>query len=343
MTARLRRCLLSLFGLTLAACASGDRITSACVIELEHVADLGEIDDPVSITSTDFVSVAHVAGLGWVVLDRWGSAQPLIYHTEGRFQGLLGKVGPGPMEFSRPEVVAVDPFDSLWVSDTRNLIIMDRAGVPARSIRLTGDYRADGFDSQGRPYSVRARRPPVAERGIPPLPYIVHLSRDGVPVDSSGPGLGTDAEPRTVVVPGRSVALLDDSTIVTTLRIVDGKVWLHRWSGVESVPWVSTTDIMAALGESGPLPGVERLGNAGVYTDGGGGIWNMAALRAGPGEEWSGRLFHLTGEGEVSGVATFEGYPLDFIDREHLASTYEDPDTGLIIIRIYRFGRSCGD
>jgi hypothetical protein len=52
-------------------------------------------------------------------------------------------------------------------------------------------------------------------------------------------------------------------------------------------------------------------------------------------------ILHMTGEGTITAVAELPEVPQEFVDHEHLASSWLYEDTGLTTLRVWRFGREC--
>ena len=136
-----------------------------CVTDIQLRAELGRLGDSASVREPVFVDIAPLKNRGWVVAE--DGNELIEYGSDGTFVGFFGARGEGPGEILSPTRVAVDAWDSVWVSEDRGrVVVFSPDGNPARSITHLGIFRIDGFTPSGLPFSMLTRD----SGGVDPTP-----------------------------------------------------------------------------------------------------------------------------------------------------------------------------
>jgi hypothetical protein len=344
-------------------------VTDSCTISVEHVADLGSLDDPASVVIPLNVDLARVPWGGWLVTE--DGKEILEYAEDGSFRRFFGRRGEGPGELSGPNAVEVDPFDSVWVSNRRGRsVIFSPEGIPTRTIVEPGLYQVARFTPSGLPMSFLVKAD-MSNPGTPQSwPYFQVWSRAGEPLYQIGPGATVpESSPVRVVSAGTSTyyAVTSDTVV---LFPAGGHNAYSAWTP-------NKTDTVALHRASwGPLglePSQEPApgdGVRGIIPDGSGEFWVLGSIRRlseededklsddapQPGIEradmfrrlsagvrnavYDGWLGHMTATGEVTEAVGFPEYPWGFSGPGEFF-TFDEDETGLVRIRIWRFVRSC--
>lgn len=356
----------------LAGCGTDESVDPAdavCTIAAEFQAELGHLDDPVSVVfQDDHRNVVRTLEGRWIVVGLT-MPPPLLYAPDGTFEGTVGQVGDGPEEFLDPDRVVVDRTDSIWISDPGGrIVILDPRGNPARTIRSPG-YVVDGFTPSNEPFSVlvrvlEERRPGESPDVRGAFPYVVVRSRDLDPKRGLGPGVEAPAaEGRTLrMTPWWGTIFVSDTVVLTRTVEDQERSWIDRWTPSGQDIWVTRRDIWRALGQDGEFE-PSAIRNLSLVEDGEGGYWNLATARrlteaedlAPLGEtpapeeqpsEFASYLLHLSNDGRVTAVGEIpEADPYfeepHLLDEAHVVSPWVHPETGLITLRIWRIRRDC--
>jgi len=329
-----------------------------CRVEVEFLAELGQVDDPVGIVEWhDWRNIVRTAEGRWIVRPLL-VPQLLLYAPDGSFERTIGRAGDGPGEFRDHSRISVDRSDSIWVSDQGRAVVLDPTGSHARTIVNPG-YAVEGFTPSNEPYSLLVR---VFEPRGDPHPYVIVRSRDLEPRRGFGPGLDDPrTDGRTIRAVGTGTVFDSDSTLLTDLVEDRDRGWIDRWTPTGHEPWLHRLDVWRAIGEDEDPPPWDEGSfiNLGVTSDNVGGFWSVAVVeRPTPGEPearhfldfepqertraFASFLLHITGEGTITAVTELPEAPREFVDHEHLAGPWLYEDTGLITMRVWRFRRECG-
>ncbi len=342
-------------------------VAARCELSPRVVAELGSVGDDRSIVTRRGigVEVRRLTGGGWIVVGGPPYLPtPLLYDSEGRLVGPVGREGDGPEEFRMPWTLAIGPNDSIWVSDrVGRIVILDPEGTPVRTITNLDEAPSFiGFTSEGTPYGVGARRSTLTD-GFYPLIRV--FSTDGRLMSEIGPGNSNPAADSRLVqtATGRSILVSDTEALVGfgpiegTFTGTDDPVWLSRWSPDGEAVLLMKSDVLAQMTGEFQIMGSHQLRNVAIRAGGDGQIWSLAAIGEYPaGETVNSRFFGLDvdvanaaydgvitliDKGEVVAAASFPDAPMGFVSENQFFSMVADPTTGLSTIRIWEFSQSC--
>lgn len=354
---------------------------SGCSIYVRSVALLGDLTDAASITAPVRVDVAPLpGGTGWLVTDLEGE-QNLRYGPEGAYQGVYLPRGQGPGEVEAPARVALDPFDSLWVTHGRGRAVLIGEAGAERTIVSPEQFAVDGHTPSGRPFST-AFWSPLDEGGAPMLGESVAgaivMDREGgvlyelgpispIPEGERGIGPTRSMQPISLAAQSDSVFLGPDPTA--------SDVWVSRWTAEGGEPFVYSESIRQALVDPSVGPGIPFDGQTmALISSHGTGIWGLGRLTALTDaeqdrlrrelaeelglEDASGSyfryhpavsnqahrtvLFHMLDDGTVTEAVLMEGMPRGFVDQDHYF-TLRESEMGVLQIRVWRFERRCDE
>ena len=342
-----------------------------CRITTQLTATLGSVGDSASVRYAYGVDIANIPGLGWVVSEHRNEV--FRYAPDGTFAGSLGTRGMGPGEYTLPLRLAVDPTDSLWLSDqSGRTIVFSPEGRPSRTITRAGLGPIDGFNERGDPYSIFFR-PPIDAVEDPSQGAFLARFWDrvsGNEVFSLGPANDRPGlAERDVPVIGVGVSVIGDVVYVSQ---VAGNGWIVRWTRT-GVDTVAKGDAILALARA--LTGGDAiLGGepTGLARSGPDGFMITAAFRRLSAEEeralvqrtsaemgmnvesvtaslspevrnevFDGAILHVGWDGEVTAVTTFADYPAGFVSNSPHFFTFHRTASGLIETRIWRYDREC--
>lgn len=346
-----------------------------CDIELDAVAELGQIQDPTSVIEPYRVHVARTADGGYAVTG--AGRQVVTYRADGSFEGYPIPEGEGPGELRAAIHVAQDPYDSLWVSGPGRLVILDPDDSPARTLTEPSIRPVDGFTPNGLPYSVYVRPGTEHTMEEPALFASARIySRDGEDLWTVGPGAVPSAQgvPPVELVPRRSVVALSDSVFLGWSSN-DGQTWVSRWTQDGAEAALPGAEVWQALdlGESAPRFDQGSVVDVSVGSDGA--VWVLGHVRRQSRQEETamreqiaermggseypgspditfrpqimnhvqdGALLRLASaeDASVTGAVLFEEYPWGFVDSDHFFTMVEE-ETGLIKIRVWSFAPRC--
>lgn len=351
----------------------------ACSLHVERVAELGALEDSISLTQAANMDVAPLpAGQGWVVTDLLGDFT-IAYDAYGGFRGIYLPRGDGPGEIRSPARASVDATDSLWVSSNRGrAVIRGPEGEPGRTLTAPDLLPVEGHTPTGLPYSVQAK--PEMQEGRPVgAPHAVAkiLNRSGELLFSVGPANELPAEEISPTSHNISMtfdlAAINDSTFYAPGSWnVDAWVALWTVDGAQGV--VSRETVLEAtegLDESLLSP---RRGRAvGMQLDSEGGLWTIGSVRRLTDEQEEqlgedlaasmegdltptlpnvgfhpqirnrvhrGVLARVKPDGTVTDLELLDEHPRGFADERHFFTLHET-DAGLLRVHIWRFERRC--
>lgn len=110
---------------------------TSCNIELEPVATLGRIEDPVSLTSgAQIVRDSEGRFFAAPIYERGKVA---VYGPDGTFEKTIGRPGPGPMELDPIYHVAISPGDTLFLLQGHRLSIWDPVEEAVSLVGVVGN------------------------------------------------------------------------------------------------------------------------------------------------------------------------------------------------------------
>jgi len=341
----------------------------SCTITVEHVADLGSLDDPASVVIPLNVDLARVPWGGWLVTE--DGKEILEYAEDGSFRRFFGSRGEGPGELSDPNAIEVDPSDSVWISNRRGRsVIFSPEGIPTRTIVEPGLHQVVRFTPSGLPMSFFVKADMSNPSAPQSWPYFQLWSRTGEPLYQIGPG--------AKVAETSEVRVISSGTSNHYVSTSETSVFFPAGGDRAYFKWTpNTTDTVAfpraswvPLGfepNREPAPGD---GVHGIIPDESGGFWVFGSIRRlsekdeeelteaapQPGIEtaaifrrlsagvrnavFDGWFGHMTAAGEVTEAVVFQEYPWGFSGSDEFFTFHED-ETGLVRIRVWRFVRSC--
>lgn len=344
-------------------------LPDSCTITVEHVADLGSLDDPASVVIPLNVDLARVPWGGWLVTENGNEI--LEYAEDGSFGRFFGRRGEGPGELSAPNAVEVDPSDSVWVSNRRGRsVIFSPEGVPIRTIVEPGLHRVTRFTPSGLPMSFFVKADVSNPAAPESWPYFQVWSRTGEPLYQIGPG--------AKVAETSEVRVVSAGTSNHYVATSDTSVFFPAGGDRAYFKWTpNTTDTVAFPRTSWVHLGFEPTrdpapgdGVRGIIPDTSGGLWVLGTVRRLPQEDeaelvedapqpgietadffrrnsagvrnavYDGWLGHMTATGEISEAVAFEEYPWGFLGHDEFF-TFDEDETGLVRVRVWRFRRSC--
>jgi hypothetical protein len=112
---------------------------SQCSIEIEQMADFGDLDGPGILSNMD-VWTRDSRGL-YYTMALFDPARIIVFDSLGNFVRTIGREGQGPGEFRSIRVVHADKGDSLHIVDEQN----NRYSVLSPSYDLVRDFRPRGL------------------------------------------------------------------------------------------------------------------------------------------------------------------------------------------------------
>jgi hypothetical protein len=201
-------------------------------------------------------------------------------------------------------------------------------------------------------------------------PYFQVWSRTGEPLYQIGPG--------AKVAETSEVRVVSSSTSNHYVATSDTSVFFPAGGDRAYFKWTpNTTDTVAFSRTSWVRLGFEPSrdpapgdGIRGIMPDSSGGFWVLGTIRRLPQEDeaelvedapqpgietadffrrhsagvrnavFDGWLGHMTAAGEVTDAVAFEEYPWGFLGHDEFF-TFDEDETGLVRVRVWRFRRSC--
>lgn len=364
-------CLVFLLPMKARTAARGGRDSAlrpdSCVLEARHSRTLGDLADAISVVVPMEAYVASVPWGGWLVTE---DANDVIeYSAAGDFRRTFGRRGKGPGELDLPNAVAVDPTDSVWISDPRGrVVVYGPDGRPARTLLRPDVYQIEGFTESGLPYAVLTKVDRI--RGaLSAWRYVQLWNRDGEPLTELGPGHFAATDHATTVNEFASVqgVMLGDSVAVVPAGWQD---WLTYWAVDREWAAVPADAVWRVLDLDG-APESESDGRPiALAGDSVGGYWVLGIVRRlstqeedrlvqqtrGPRGEsaqifrrqspgvtnatFDGVILHVDVEGTITSGDVFDEYPRGFTGDGQFY-TFVETELGLVQIHIWDFGQRC--
>jgi len=271
-----------------------------CELTSTEVAELGRMDDPVSIADPYMPpEVALLPDGGWAVVD--GELRRVLrYSAEGDFLGYMDSRGEGPQEILVPGRPVVTPSDSILIPARTQgrWVVFDREGLPVRTISFDLPRGITGVTPGGLPWTVRGVRThgpspdgvhygPVLRHGL----IVQRYSAEGQPLEPFGPGLDVLREGGRASAGGAHVHAISDTVFLMAgewdgadatrvedpgLLVADGRPGIWRWTPGSVEPFVPEEAFVAELERLG-LPPLARV--TGLSPDGEGGFWVTGWVR----------------------------------------------------------------
>ncbi|MEJ2722601.1 MAG: 6-bladed beta-propeller [bacterium] len=102
----------------------GDKQLFTTTMRLEEDLEIGEEEDE-NLPILGRISDIVVDSRGLVYVADQAQSMVLVYDDNGSFVRQIGREGEGPGEFNRPDALALDARDELFVADARNVSIFD--------------------------------------------------------------------------------------------------------------------------------------------------------------------------------------------------------------------------
>lgn len=349
-----------ILGLTFAGRASGQEV---CQLELEPRTTLGALEDETSVQAAQSAVVAAVPWGGWGVAERGAGA--IQYDVDGSFAGALGARGQGPGELRDPVAIAVDPFDTVWVSDYRGrAVLFGPDGSVARTVVEPDLQQIHGFTPEGHPFSGfvaadRSTRPPEVR------PFVQIWDREGGRVERLGLPLPDRFSSEFAATTASTGDALAEDEVVHAYSL-EGGLLVRRGRGSETLE-LDAAPVAGLLGvEVGELHPVDVRVVADGY------VLLMRTREVSPEREdefaseirhvpgygvppplvtrrqhvrvmsrvWDGRVVHVSRAGELTVSPAMEIPPWGFSADDEVYSFSEDP-SGLIRVHITAFRRTC--
>ncbi len=345
-------------------------LSDSCTLVVEHLADLGALDDPASVVIPMNVDLAGVPWGGWLVTE--DGKEILEYADDGAFRRFFGNRGEGPGELSHPNAVEVDPSDSVWISNRRGRsVVFAPDGTASRTIVDPGLRQITSFTPSGLPMTLLLKVAAKAQPSPSELwPFVQVWNRDLEPIHLIGPGALVSEGPEIMVLGVGNppqCAVSNDSTLFFPLG---GENSFVKWTPttVDTVPFPDSPWTKLGLqADRKPEPG-DRL--VALIPDGASGFWGLGAIRRLSEEDeeelvrnapqpgiqtmdsfkrasaavrnavYDGWLGHLTAGGKVTEAVVFEEYPWGF-SRPGEFFTFDENENGLVRVRVWKFTRSC--
>lgn len=336
---------------------------TVCAITADLVGALGSMDDAASLSQPWRAHVTKSASGGWVVVEDFGGPEALRYSTTGQYLGPISQRGAGPGELESPARAAIDPTDSLWISEPRGkAVIFAPSGAPTRTIMNPALHPIDGFTPSGLPFSmlVRADEPPAL------FPFAVVWSRRGDSLFTVGPGgfaAPPTSRPRRLLISKQLAAVADTVFYAPG----DSMHWLAKWTPATEEMLISVADVEKFLAGASTLG---RPRPVAVTAQEDGSVFILVAVRRRPESEeedlkyqyarqleltpqtlsvrfaptvlnavYDGVLLHVSNHA-VRAVAIFDEYPWRFAAVDHYYTLREE-ESGLIQVRLWRFETRC--
>lgn len=151
MTAAILRGATALGLLSILACESQGDLPGR--IQIHDVATIGSDGDEGALSSMPESMVQDSAGHFLLALPSGPAAELVgIYDSGGRFVGRIGRMGSGPGEYQRPDLLLRDAHDSIFIFDNaqRRMTVLSPALTYVRSEALPTRVQDAALDSSGQ-------------------------------------------------------------------------------------------------------------------------------------------------------------------------------------------------
>jgi hypothetical protein len=339
-----------------------------CRLSVSHLADLGHIEDPISITGQGAVHVSPLGENGWAVLQP--GMDIVMYAHDGRYLGVMGTRGEGPLELTAPMSMAAGPGDSIWVSHRSGWLVFAADGTPAREVPTPGSRSIDGFTPSGIAFKLYAAGVLQPDGAVRASLYVRRWPRDpGAPaLDPVGPGVA-DLDRGARVARAAYSDLVVPVTDTTFLVVGNwegdapapgppGSPGVMEWTPSSTRMWTSPGTLEAAVRVLGApahpylvmraidevragdgywvFAGLQRVSadeQARLEEEHGGGPWRYAPLIKN--RIFDGVVWKLDSSGALRGLATFDEFPDGVAGPDQFFTITEEEATGLRTVRIY--------